>query len=178
MNIEGCSLIRLVDTHDIKPFDCDDDDLNDFLFNDSKNYMSKLLAVTYILESDTDTVAFFSLANDKISLESIPERNKTIWNKFSRIFPNSKRTIMGYPAMKIGRLGVSSKFKSRGIGKGILDYLKEMFITNNRTGCRFITVDAYNQSLGFYEKNGFKFLTESDAGRDTRLMYFDLANLM
>ncbi|WP_259016077.1 GNAT family N-acetyltransferase [Emticicia fluvialis] len=178
MNIESFSLIRLVDTHDIKSFDCDDDDLNDFLFNDSKNYMNKLLAVTYILESDTDTVAFFSLANDKISLASIPERDKTTWNKFSKKIPNSKRTIMGYPAMKIGRLGVSSKYKSQGIGRGILDYLKEMFITNNRTGCRFITVDAYSQSLGFYEKNGFKFLTESDAGKDTRLMYFDLANLM
>ena len=52
-----------------------------------------------------------------------------------------------------------------------------LFIDNNRTGCKFITVDAYAQSLDFYVKNGFNFLTDQDIGKDTRLMYFDLSPL-
>jgi GNAT superfamily N-acetyltransferase len=80
--------------------------------------------------------------------------------------------------MKIGRLGVSNNFKGQGIGTIILDYIKELFITNNRTGCRFITVDAYGASLTFYERNGFGYLTSKDKGMDTRLMYFDLMKLV
>jgi hypothetical protein len=55
--------------------------------------------------------------------------------------------------------------------------LKDLFVTNNRTGCRFITVDAYKDSLKFYEKNGFKYLTTTDINADTRLMFFDLKQL-
>ena len=79
--------------------------------------------------------------------------------------------------MKIGRLGVSKEFKGNGVGRFILDYLKILFVTNNRTGCRCLTVDAYDQSLVFYEKNDFNYLTYKDKGKDTRLMYYDLNNI-
>lgn len=35
-------------------------------------------------------------------------------------------------------------------------------ITENKTGCCFITVDAYATAVGFYQKNGFKFLGEKE----------------
>ena len=35
-------------------------------------------------------------------------------------------------------------------------------ITENKTGCCFITVDAYATAVGFYIKNGFKFLGEKE----------------
>jgi hypothetical protein len=37
-------------------------------------------------------------------------------------------------------------------------------------------VDAYNnpRTLGFYERNDFRFLTSADEKDDTRQMYFDL----
>ena len=56
-----------------------------------------------------------------------------------------------------------------------VDYIKMLFVNNNRTGCRFITVDAYKQSLHFYEQNNFQFLDQKDINEDTRLMYFDLS---
>ena len=167
-------LVRLSSDHLIKPFDCGDDDLNDFLFNDAKNYLEQFLAVTYILENDTETVAFFSLLNDKITYEIDFKQDKSTWNKFNRNIPNSKRTTKGYPATKIGRLAVSNSFKGAGVGRVILDYLKELFIKNNRTGCKFFTVDAYKASLSFYEKNDFKYLIKEDINDDTRLMYFHL----
>jgi ribosomal protein S18 acetylase RimI-like enzyme len=80
------------------------------------------------------------------------------------------------PAVKIGRLGVHTKYQKSGIGTQLLDTIKFLFIDNNKTGCRYITVDAYNneKTIPFYRKNGFNFLTESDSGDTTRLMYFDL----
>lgn len=69
---------------------------------------------------------------------------------------------------------MSHKYKGNDIGTAILDYIKEWFVDNNRTGCKFITVDAYDISLGFYEKNDFKYFTDEDLNSDTRAMYFDL----
>lgn len=82
--------------------------------------------------------------------------------------------------MKIGRLGVSQKYRNQGIGSEIIDFIKNMFITNNRTGCCFITVDAYQQSEGFYLKNGFNRLNPNEVLQDddTILMYYNLMQLI
>jgi predicted GNAT family N-acyltransferase len=168
-------LIRLTEEHVIKPFDCGDEDLNDFLINSAKYYSTQLLAVTNILENDSDTIAFFNLLNDKVTIEQVSGPRE--WNRFRKKFPNAKR-ISSYPAMKIGRFGVSNQFKGNGIGRDLIGYLKKLFVSNNRTGCRFITVDAYCQSLKFYEKCGFKYLTKNDENEDTRLMYFDLISMI
>jgi predicted GNAT family N-acyltransferase len=169
----GTALIRLTPAHVIKPFDCGDIDLNDFLLNASKSYLDKLLAVTYILENEIETIAFFSLLNDKITVENVDSRNQ--WKKWFK--RTTGKDFRSHPAVKIGRLGVSNAFKGSGIGGMILDYIKELFIINNRTGCRYVTVDAYGASLSFYQKNEFNYLTTKDKNADTRLMYFDLKTL-
>jgi GNAT superfamily N-acetyltransferase len=172
---EGTKLLRLTIDSQIKPFDCGDSDLNEFLFNDSKKFILDLLAVTYVIENNENTIAFFSLLNDKISV--VDSESKSQWRKLVKDkLPFGKR-FNSYPAMKIGRLGVSLLFKNQGWGTDILNYLKDLFVTNNRTGCRFITVDAYRDSLNFYEKNGFRYLTNTDKNADTRLMFFDLKQL-
>lgn len=169
----GSSLIRLTSDYLFKHFDCGDTDLNEFLLKDSKSYLQKLLAVTYILETETEIIAFFSLLNDKITIADVDSGNQ--WKKlFAR---STGKSFKSHPAMKIGRLGVANSYKGTGIGTIILDYIKELFIANNRTGCRYITVDAYGASLGFYEKNGFRYLTTKDKDSDTRSMYFDLITL-
>ncbi len=174
-NPDSLSIIRVSNAHVIKPFDCGDTDLNDFLLNNSIDQYKQLLNVTYFIEDNTSnkTIAFFSLLNDKIGLSE--SKSKNFWNKqIGKNIPHVKRRS-SYPAMKIGRLGIDKDYQSKGWGTKILDYLKILFITNNRTGCRFITVDAYSQSLNFYQKNGFDFLTDKDKDSDTRLMYFDLS---
>ncbi|WP_158994311.1 GNAT family N-acetyltransferase [Mucilaginibacter sp. L196] len=172
MNLEDFNLIRLSSDYKFKTFDCKDEDLNDFLLNKSKVFLTDLVAVTYLLESDVHTVAFFSLLNDKISSENFSSNNQ--WNRFRKGAISAEKKFKSYPAMKIGRLAVSHDFKGNDIGTAILDYLKELFVDNNRTGCKFITVDAYDKSLVFYEKNGFKYFTDDDKGKDTRAMYLDL----
>lgn len=48
----------------------------------------------------------------------------------------------------------------------------------NKTGCRFLTVDAYLKVIPFYRQNGFEFLSDNDADNPyMRLMYFDLMDI-
>ena len=167
--------IRVCESHNFKPFDCGDSDLNDFLLNDSINHLSELMAVTYIMENGDDTLAYWSLLNDKIVSEKFPGRSAK--ERVLKLLGHKKRGYDDFPAMKIGRLGVNVKNKGNRLGSEILDYIKILFVTNNRTGCRFITVDAYRTSMKFYINNGFKELDPNDKSGDTTLMYYDLSQI-
>lgn len=168
-------LVKLTTPNQVKGFYCSDSDLNSFLLEDAYNFSKELLAVTYLLEAEADdkVIAYFSLLNDKVDLDDTSNRDR---NRFNRSIPNAKR-YNSYPSVKIGRLAVASEFSGRSYGSKILDLVKGMFAINNKTGCRYITVDAYAVAIPFYEKNGFKFLSVDDEGEDTRLMYYDLKNL-
>ena len=89
-------------------------------------------------------------------------------------------------------MGVDENFQSKHLGSEILTFLKYWFVEpNNKTGCRFLLVDAYNseRTIEFYQRNGFKLLfgTEQQeieyrrlkdiTSLPTRIMYFDLIGL-
>lgn len=44
-------------------------------------------------------------------------------------------------------------------------------VLENKTGCRFLTVDAYAAAVPFYEKNGFIPLNNEDVDSATRLAF-------
>ncbi|MDR0692243.1 MAG: GNAT family N-acetyltransferase [Prevotellaceae bacterium] len=170
----NAKLVRLEESTTISPFESGDKDLNDFLLNDAKNYLKSLLAVTYLLKIDEETVAYFSLSNDNLTRS---DDKKQTWNKINRSIPNEKRRRT-YPAVKIGRLAVAKKYAGVGLGSRIILAVREMYVNEpQRAGCRFITVDAYRDALPFYQKNEFNFLTEQDINDDTRTMYFDLKTI-
>ena len=162
----------------VTAFDCGDEDLNGFILTDAPLYRKEKLAVTYTVidkhSVDKKVVAFFSLSNDRISITDFD--NKTKYNRFSRRFNNRKR-LKSYPAAKIGRLAVHASTKGMNIGSTLLYFIKNFFAIDNKTGCRFITVDAYAAAIPFYLKNGFVPLNEEDADEPTRLLYFDLNDL-
>ena len=166
-------IVRLTQEHTFKPFDCGEDDLNDFLLQDAKQYAKGLLAVTYVIEDDDMTVAFFSLSNDRISLA---ESDKATWRRIRNSFPHRKHRS-DYPAVKIGRLGVNVGAQHQHIGTDIIDFVKQTFSTKNRTGCCFVTVDALLSAVPFYENNGFKPLRKVNEG-ETIPMYYDLTQLI
>lgn len=175
------NLVRLDLGSKIREFDCGDADLNDFILNKAALFDKNLLAVSYVFVDPNNSgkiFAYCSLANDKVALADF--ESKTEYNRFRKKqgFPNEKR-LHSYPAVKLCRLGVTNEAKGLRIGSKLLNYLKTMFVTNNRTGCRFITVDAYIKAIPFYEKNGFHILNSDDSEHEpTRLMYFDLMNIV
>ena len=170
-------LARLTLDYEFKPFDCGERDLNEFLLHDSKDYLSRLVAVTYIIENEERIVAFFSLSNDRIS---ISDTDKATWRKIKKLFPHAKHRS-DYPAVKIGRLGVDTLYKGQHIGSDILSFVKRLFVENNRTGCAFITVDALRSAIPFYINNGFMILDKSlaeDKTKETCPLYYDLFQLI
>lgn len=172
---EGSVHVRLTPDHVLKPFDCGDGDLNDFYLNSAKQHLDSLLAVTYLIENESETICFYSLLNDKISVEDVPQIEQRKWG--FKLKGKTGKTYKSHPAMKIGRFAVTNDYRKSGVGTEVMNYIKYLFITNNRTGCRFITVDAYAQSLGFYEKQGFKYMTSSDKDAEERHMFFDLKTI-
>ncbi len=170
-------LEKLTHNYTFPPFDCGDTDLNDYFLNDATGHHNQLLSVTYLLTSraDASLIGYFSVLNDKISIGDVESKSRL--KKIAKAIPNNKRHS-SYPAVKLGRLGVNKQHQGGGYGTAILDFLKTLFVKQNITGCRFITVDAYVKSIAFYNKNGFYFLTEKDKdSATTRMMYFDLKTI-
>ena len=168
-------LVRLVELEKVKPFDCGDNDLNGFFYDDALYYHKEMIASTFVMEDDDVTIAYFSLLNDKISQTTIA---RNLWRKLRKALPHEKH-LGSYPAVKIGRLAVSMTYKGQGIGTDIVSAVKQMLINNHSiSACRFLTVDAYKEAYPFYIKNGFKPLV-NDMEEDTFTipMYYDLKEL-
>ena len=142
------------------PFDCGVDDLNDFFINDALNYEAELMGKTYCWldnKDDTRIVAMLTLANAGLPTTHMSRHSRRKLNQHIA-YQKQGRT---YPAVLIGRLGVSKEFQGSDfrIGKQIMDFVKDWFTSSdNKTGCRFILVDAINElhTISFYERNGFK----------------------
>jgi ribosomal protein S18 acetylase RimI-like enzyme len=177
-------IIKLFDTLVIKPFDCGIPDLNEFLFNDAKTYHNYLYSTTYLFENERKTIAYYSLLNDVLNID--PHIDKEFEQEIFDIIANKDYSfLLGmkdltlFPAVKIGRLAVDMEFQRLGFGTEILNLIVTSFLTNNKTGCQFLTVDALNNrnTLKFYDRNGFSFVTLSDYNKPSRQMYKNLIAL-
>lgn len=171
---EKLSFFRLTEDTVLKPFESKDDDLNEFLTEKSKLYQNELLAVTHVIENEIKTLAYFSIFNDSLKVEQAYFASKSKFKKFlADLVSHPKRHLQSFPALKIGRLAVCKKEK--GYGRTIVNWIIDYAIECNKTcACKFITVDAYADSLGFYEKMKFIYISDKDIGEDTRQMYLDL----
>ena len=158
---------RLTRDTELKPFDCGNSDLTDYFFNSAKKDMEKLLTVVYFHEEEGKTVLFFTLSNDKISEIEVkngePVYSKSFFRRIKDKFGRAKHR-RDYPAVKIGRFGVNKDFRGKGEhwGSDTLAFIKDWMVTDNKTGCCFITVDAYATAVEFYLKNEFLFMGEKE----------------
>lgn len=158
---------RLSEETELKPFDCGNPDLTDYFYNSAKKDIAKLLSVVYYLATDDRTVLFFTLSNDKISEIEIkrgePVYSRSFFRRIKDKFGRAKHRN-DYPAVKIGRFGVDKEFRKQGQhwGSRTLDFIKRWMITDNKTGCCFITIDAYATAVEFYMKNKFLFMGEKE----------------
>ena len=169
---ERCVITRLTEELSQLPFSCGntdgDRDLEEFFHTQALMFAKEKLGQTYCVINnegeEAEIVAFFTVSNDSIKTTFIP---KKAVNKIERKIPGRKH-LHTYPAVLIGRLGVNQKYQGHNyfIGQQIINYIKIWFTDDdNKTGCRFLVVDAYNKEkvLSFYERNKFKFLYADEA---------------
>lgn len=173
---------------DSEEFSCGNEDLDGFFKDDAVSYAENLFGKSYcyITEGEErEIVCAFTVANASIFTKYLPNARK---KKVGKLVPHIKQDLI-YPAVLIGRLGISTKYQHLHLGSEVMDFIKAWFVDPcNKTGCRYLVVDAYNEEIpvAFYRKNGFDFMfsTEeqeksyrgivSDTPLKTRLMFFDL----
>lgn len=185
---DECALCEVAEPSDVYGFKCGDKDLDEFFAYDCFDYAKQLLGKTYCYKQKSDlsrVVCAFTVANAGIRVSDLPNARR---KKVEANIPHVK-ALKDYPAVLDARLGVSQDYQSQHIGSDALEYIKYWFLEpSNKTGCRYVLVDAYNsqETLSFYERNGFLLVFSSEAQEreyrhinseiqlKTRLMYFDL----
>ena len=196
--LEQCDFMELTEEvlQQCKGFTCKDENITEFFTHDYADYAYQLLGKSYcfVKPETSEIVCAFTVANSSVKVDSLPSNLR---NKLNRKIPNAKRRPQ-YSAVLVGQLAVSDLFCGHHVGDELLDFIKSWFIDPlNKTGCRYVIVDAVNHQTVFeyYQRNGFKFLFSSDEEEwtflhnkgqasttsiepmKTRLMYFDLIYL-
>lgn len=169
-------LRALKEDENVKTFSCGDEDLDDYILNESSVYTKAMLSSTHVVinKHTHQVAAYFSLANDKLSVNKFNSNSE--FNRFRKKRFQHEKMLKSYPAVKLCRLGIATTEKGKGLGSFLLSVVFGMFTTQKNSGCRFVTVDAYKTAVPFYEKNGFDLLTKKESRSDTLPLYFDLAS--
>lgn len=131
-----------------------DREIEDFLKDEALDEQNNLFNTTHLLVNEqNELVGFVSLCNDSLKLADDSR------NKFESIY-------CSVPAIKIARLGISSKFQNMGYGKQLLNYsLYKAIQVSNISGVAFITLDCYEHRKSYYEKLGFTKTDEQPSPR-------------
>ncbi|HKN06020.1 MAG TPA: GNAT family N-acetyltransferase [Thermoplasmata archaeon] len=170
--LEELRIERFRETLDVRTFDCEDRELNDFLTTkEVAKYEREGLGKTHLVywQPEGKLVAYFTISFESLRLNYL----KSV-KSFS--IPGEIR-VESIPGIKIGRLAVEKSFKRRGIGAHILRYIAGLAI-QAPAAARILFVEAYPESVEFYEN--FEFIRVEHhrfKRRRTILMYFDLRRL-
>ena len=153
--ITDCEMQVLSEEQCMTDFDCGNADLNDFFNRDAILYKQQMLSKTCFIRHKTsgEVVCAFSFSASSIKTADLPgSRRKKVKEHIPR-----EKSLKSYPAILIGRLGVSTKFNGQGVGSQLIDFIKDFCLFNFPDFVRFLTVDAYNEPavIGFYQKNDF-----------------------
>ena len=192
MNLKtDCDFLKLLPEKPISGFDCGDSDLNDFFNHTALLFQSERLGQTYYyrLKETEKIVCAFSLSADSVKTVLLPGSRL---KKIKALIPHEK-SLQTYPALLIGRMGVSVEFAGQGVGKQLMEDIKSFCDLNFPNMVRFLVVDAYNNNpvLSFYQKNDFSFMFSSEQQEKenlkkriaddeelyTRQMFFDMKRL-
>jgi GNAT superfamily N-acetyltransferase len=145
-------------------FVCKDKDIESFFNLEFHDYSAQLLGKSYCFVKEGDKreiVCAFTVSNTSVKVDNLPNKKR---NKINRKIPNAKRRSQ-YPAVLVGQLAVSDNFKGLGVGDELMDFIKSWFVDPlNKTGCRYIVVDAINNDkvIRYYKNNGFDSIFSSD----------------
>ncbi len=144
----------LNEKHDLSNFECDSNDLTNFLKDDALKQQDMNLNLTQLVICDNEIVGFFSLLTDTLKLKTLENNNLKKEIKLELDISENNEI----PAIKIGRLAIDKKYSKKGLGSHILRniLLSILNLSKTKVGLRFVTVDAYATALNFYvKKNNF-----------------------
>lgn len=141
--------------------------LKTFLKRDAHKFHANNLARTYglfLADAPTKVAAYITLVCGEITANGLDANEPTF-------------THDHFPALKIARLAVHQDLRGQRIGETLtrmaIGIAKDHI--SPRVGCRFVTLDAKQQSIEFYRKQGFTLLdSDENKKRETPVMFLDL----
>jgi len=156
-------------------FSCGDDDLDAFLRDDAIGLQADNVTRVYLawyrieFQDASALVGYAALVASTIELATREKKRCNLQGLHYKLIP----------AVKLGRLAVSTQFKQVFSGCGtvlVREAVKSAWDAQEIIGCRLLTVDAYRSSVEFYKKLGFSWRhsEENDPGKETVTMWLDL----
>lgn len=143
----GFRIEKLHRRHAVEAFDCGEDALNRFLIRFALPNQMANASQTYTgIAGDDAIVGFYTLVVGEVRYEGAPER----LTKGLARHP--------VPVMLLARLGVGTKWHSKGIGAGLLrDAVLRTLQVADIAGVRALVVHAKNDAArSFYERFDFQ----------------------
>jgi GNAT superfamily N-acetyltransferase len=146
-------ITRLASHHNKSAFQCEEPELNEFLWSQAGQYERKDIGRTYVAVSEEDenrVLGFYTVAMSSVPFENVPES-----------LPRHP-----VPVLHLGRLARDLSCKGQSIGPALLmDVLKIATQMSEMVGLYAVEVVALNdKAQSFYEEHDFKPLL-SNAGR-------------
>jgi hypothetical protein len=145
IKLEDIVAVKLSKVYNLSDFDCNDQDINDFLKNDALIHQDEMIATTILFLYNEKILGFCSLTADAIKL-SQEEKVESIKNK------GDMKHYPQYPALKIARYGRDKQYRNQKLGMNfiipwVIGYAKSL----QHIAIRFITVDAKPGRVKYYE---------------------------
>lgn len=140
--------------------------LKNFARTKAKKYNAQNLARTYVILDNARVAAYVTLVCSEVkSAEPLLADQGVDF------------TYEHYPAVKIARLLVDERYRGAKLGKSLVEFA--IGVARNEIcpaiGCRFVTVDSKQASVGFYEACGFTIIdTEANKLSQTPVLFLDL----
>ena len=142
-------------THNRKAFECEEQQLTDYIKKQVSQDIKKKLAVCFVaIDSDNNVIGYYTLSSESLGREQIPD-------KYLRKVPQNYNA----PVILLGRLARNITAKGTGLGEHLLlDALFRAFtLSEESIGAMAVIVDPMNQfAIKFYEKYGFEQLPDSE----------------
>lgn len=142
-------------THNRKAFECEEQQLTDYIKKQVSQDIKKKLAVCFVaIDSDNNVIGYYTLSSESLGREQIPD-------KYLRKVPQNYNA----PVILLGRLARNITAKGTGLGEHLLlDALFRAFtLSEESIGAMAVVVDPMNQfAIKFYKKYGFEQLPDSE----------------
>ncbi len=141
--------------HKKKKFSCGKDILDKYLHKQANQDIKRKISICFVLsDEDNNIKGYYTLSNDSIPQEQLPEKIK---KKMPKSYVNLPTTLLG-------RLAVDVNYRRQGIGELLLlDALKRSFdISSESIGSMAVVVDPLDdEAISFYRRYGFILLPDS-----------------
>jgi predicted GNAT family N-acyltransferase len=142
-------------THNRKAFECEEQQLTDYIKKQVSQDIKKRLAVCFVaIDSDNNVIGYYTLSSESLGREQIPD-------KYLKKVPQNYNA----PVILLGRLARNITAKGTGLGEHLLlDALFRAFtLSEESIGAMAVVVDPMNQfAIKFYKKYGFEQLPDSE----------------